>query len=154
MHYGADSFSSNGSPTIDAKRNTIGHRAGVSEHDIIQTRVLYQCDSRIRSYSEYLAAPCTSECKCTLGMTGCGSDNNACHGDLVCTNDSCQVNNGPPPTTPGPTTEPPAETPEPCPISTCGDDPDYRVKGKPSKDCKWIGNKTNRSCKKGDTALM
>ena len=35
--------------------------------------------------------PCTSDCKCREGETGCGSDDDACHGSLVCSSNKCVI---------------------------------------------------------------
>ena len=47
MHYGANSFSSNGQPTITAKQTgaTMGQRTKLSATDIAEIRAFYSCTS-------------------------------------------------------------------------------------------------------------
>ena len=75
MHYGA---TLNGKPTIDARGNAIGQREGASQSDITHLRLLYQCASKINTLAGYNAEPCSNDCKCVVGMTGCGGNDEAC----------------------------------------------------------------------------
>jgi len=92
MHYGQDYFSIDGSmPTITTKPPgiPIGQRLGLSDLDIIKVRLLYQCTSGPRSYSDYMDNPCTSDCKCWLDAFGCGTNHDACQGELICSENQC-----------------------------------------------------------------
>ena len=110
MHYGA---TLQGKTTIDAHGNAIGQRNGASQSDITHLRLLYQCASKINTLADYTAQPCTDDCKCVVGMTGCGSNDGACHGDAVCENDQCVRGPDASPT-PAPTGIPPLD-PALCP---------------------------------------
>ena len=83
MHYPKKAFTRNDRDTISAPE-TIGQRDGADNEDIRQVRLLYQCRSTPRSVAQYEANPCTSDCKCWVGATGCNGDSNTCQGDLVC----------------------------------------------------------------------
>ena len=91
MHYGSTFFSSNGQPTIVPLQPgvIIGQRDDPSTSDIIQLRLLYQCQSGPRSLGEYNANLCTSDCQCWEGASGCGTNDNACQGNLMCINNMC-----------------------------------------------------------------
>lgn len=89
MHYGPNSFSSNGLPTIDSHGNSIGQRIGASPADVVQLRLLYQCRSEIRHLDAHLAEPCTADCKCATGMSGCAGNDDFCHVDARCDGDTC-----------------------------------------------------------------
>ena len=89
MHYGAYAFSINDQPTIQAPE-PIGMREGLSPGDIEQVRMLYQCYTGPRGWTEYTAARCTAECQCGLGMTGCSSDAH-CKPSLSCVNSTCTI---------------------------------------------------------------
>jgi len=108
MHYPSKAFSKNGEATITAKQSgkTIGQRNAASHDDIIQLRLLYQCKSGPRTLAEYNKNPCTNDCKCWPGATGCGNNDNACQGHLVCSNNKCVNSN--------PTASPTPEPKEPC----------------------------------------
>ena len=110
MHYGA---TLGGKTTIDARGNAIGQREGASQSDITHLRLLYQCESKINTLADYNAQPCTKDCKCVVGMTGCGKDDRACHGDAVCENNQCVRGPDSAPT-PAPTGVPPLD-PALCP---------------------------------------
>ena len=89
MHYGETSFSNNGQKTIDARGNQVGLRGGPSTSDILQLRLMYQCTTGPRTLTDYTNNPCTDDCKCWLGATGCGTNDNACQGSLVCYDNQC-----------------------------------------------------------------
>jgi hypothetical protein len=82
MSYGTAEFS-NGSITMVAPE-PIGQLESPSQGDIIQLRLLYQCRSGPRMFSEYLDNPCTADCKCWETASGCNGNDDACQGDLVC----------------------------------------------------------------------
>mmetsp|Transcript_6381 Transcript_6381/g.8519 ORF Transcript_6381/g.8519 Transcript_6381/m.8519 type:complete len:552 (-) Transcript_6381:364-2019(-) len=88
MHYGKADFSRNGQNTIDAPQ-AIGQRNGASNADIIQVRLVYQCNTGPRSLSSYNANLCTNDCPCWENAQGCNGNSNACQGDLVCSNNVC-----------------------------------------------------------------
>ena len=115
MHYGAYAFSSNGQPTIDANGNSIGQRNGASPTDVVQLRLLYQCASKINDMPSYIADPCTGDCKCSIGMTGCAGNDDSCHGSSICVDNTCSPPGThaptPAPTTPAPTTSAPTQAP-------------------------------------------
>lgn len=51
---------------------------------------MYQCERGIiRNWRDLNNSPCTSNCKCRKGEVGCGSNDNACHGSLVCKANKC-----------------------------------------------------------------
>ena len=114
MHYQKDAFSKNGRDTITPTRSTnganIGQRSGADDQDIIDIRLLYQCKSGPRSFSQYNSDRCTSDCKCWEDEIGCNGNDNACQGPLTCRNNRCGNGDfgGPTPTRPSPT--PPAPT--------------------------------------------
>ena len=93
MHYGEYSFSTNYGvlKTIDARGATIGQRDGASDTDLVQIRLMYQCENRMRDVTEYTASPCSADCKCSIGMAGCNGNDNFCHGDAVCSNNQCSA---------------------------------------------------------------
>ena len=91
LHYGAYAFSSNGQPTIDANGNSIGQRNGASPTDVVQLRLLYQCAKKINDMKSYIANPCTEDCKCSIGMTGCAGNDDSCHGSSTCVDNTCSV---------------------------------------------------------------
>lgn len=85
MHYRSNAFA------IDPSRNTItardanaaiGQRDGASERDIDDIRSLYQCLNGPRSVQQSERDPCTDQCKCWEGATGCNGNDEACQGDL------------------------------------------------------------------------
>mmetsp|Transcript_34995 Transcript_34995/g.88163 ORF Transcript_34995/g.88163 Transcript_34995/m.88163 type:complete len:417 (+) Transcript_34995:70-1320(+) len=88
MHYPKYAFTRNDFDTIstiDTRfTDIIGSGEKASDMDIVQSRLMYQCASGPRSYQDYLAQPCTSDCKCAIGMSGCAGNDDACHGDAVC----------------------------------------------------------------------
>lgn len=83
IHYGKTDFSVNGRDTITAPQS-IGQRGAADPEDIRQVVLLYQCVSKARSLSEYLASPCSQDCQCWEGASGCNGNNNACQAGLVC----------------------------------------------------------------------
>ena len=90
MHYDEYAFS-NGGPTIDANGNDIGQRVEISQGDIIQIRLLYQCeDGRQRTLEEYREKKCRKDCKCGKGVKGCGTNDNVCKGSLACIDNKCK----------------------------------------------------------------
>eukprot|EP00804_Cyclotella_cryptica_P012294 CCRYP_019988-RA/>CCRYP_019988-RA protein AED:0.39 eAED:-0.58 QI:0/0/0/0.5/1/1/2/0/426 len=92
MHYGSTAFGINGATTIVPKAEgvTIGQREGASEDDIRKLRLFYQCENGIsRDWNSMMNYPCTSDCMCREGETGCGDNDDACHDSLVCVNDQC-----------------------------------------------------------------
>ena len=90
MHYNRYAFSASGQ-TIDAGGNYIGQREEISQGDIIQIRLLYQCeDGRQRTKQEYDEKKCKKNCRCGKGVKGCGTNDNVCKGSLVCINDKCK----------------------------------------------------------------
>lgn len=139
MHYGTHSFSSNGGATIDANGNDIGQRDGMSDMDIIQVRLLYQCSTGPRDYDTHLSKPCTKKCKCGLDDVGCGTKNSKCKGSLKCVDKTCVEE---------------TQAPTPSPVA-CVDDPDYRHNDKNARDCDWVIEKVrtlkNTECDSDDT---
>jgi len=96
MHYPKSAFSKNGKDTIVTKNGeSIGQRSKASESDIIQLRLLYQCKSGPRTLKEYNESPCTNDCKCWKGARGCGTNDGACQGNLVCSNNKCVASSAP-----------------------------------------------------------
>ncbi len=83
MLYGKGDFSANGGDTITAPQD-IGQRNEADEEDISQLILLYQCVSGARSFDEFLASPCTQDCQCWEGASGCNGDSNACRAGLEC----------------------------------------------------------------------
>ncbi|KAI2510799.1 High choriolytic enzyme 1-like [Fragilaria crotonensis] len=83
MHYGKADFSGNGGDTITAPQ-AIGQRDGADDEDIRQVVLLYQCESGARSLDEFLASPCTQDCKCWEGASSCNGDSSACRDGLEC----------------------------------------------------------------------
>ena len=97
MHYGARDFAINSNINVITTKpagQSVGQRDGPSNLDIIKLRLLYQCVSGPRNYADYQANPCTSDCKCWEGATGCNGNNAACQGSLVCSNNQCVVGGG------------------------------------------------------------
>jgi len=130
MQYPDWAFSVNGQPTIETLQPgvTIGQRDGPSASDIIQMRLLYQCQSGPRTLNEYNASPCSSDCQCWEGASGCGTDDNACQGDLICMNNTCKFGD-----------------------SVCLDDPiGWYDKDGPTFDCEWYGSESDRCTLYGD----
>ena len=91
MHFPATAFSASGQETITALdgSDTGQWDNGATDMDAIRIRLLYQCASGPRSLSEYNEEPCTADCKCGLGMMGCGAADELCKGSLVCQADTC-----------------------------------------------------------------
>ncbi|KAI2495461.1 hypothetical protein MHU86_19048 [Fragilaria crotonensis] len=83
MHYDKTTYSANGKDTITAPQ-AIGQRTAADAEDIRQVVLLYQCVSGARSLSQYLAQPCSQDCQCREGVSGCNGNNNACQANLVC----------------------------------------------------------------------
>jgi hypothetical protein len=109
MHYGATAFGEkeNGvtATTLVTKNGQrIGNRVEATVNDIKKLKLLYQCENGPRNWVSLEQSPCTSSCRCKSGEIGCGSDNNACQGSLVCSNDKCSVGAAPTPSPPSPPT--------------------------------------------------
>ena len=116
MHYDEYKFSENGNPTItalstgdgisedveeeeDDPMHSIGQRIGASKMDILQIRLIYQCEPSLESSSEskvgglinprtldqFRSSRCniTAGCKCGLNFVGCKNDDD-CKGNLIC----------------------------------------------------------------------
>jgi hypothetical protein len=83
MHYGKTAFSKNQKDTITAPQ-PIGLADAADEEDIRQVVLMYQCVSAARSLDQYLASPCSQDCQCWEGASGCNGNNNACQAGLVC----------------------------------------------------------------------
>ena len=96
MHYGAYDFSIQYGvlKTIDAGSNSIGQRVAASNTDVVQIRLLYQCNDKINDMASYTASPCSADCKCSIGMTGCKGNNDFCHGNAVCSSNQCTAPSG------------------------------------------------------------
>ena len=90
MHYGAYDFSNGNGPTIETiPANTpIGQRNGADAEDILQVQYLYQCASSPRNALQFANDPCSTDCKCWEGKTGCAS-NAECQAGLVCSSGTC-----------------------------------------------------------------
>lgn len=112
MHYGAYDFSKNKLKTIVTKNGeSIGQRNGMSPTDVKKVKLMYQCERNVRQWSSLEANPCTSDCTCKEGESGCGSNSNACFGDLVCSGNKCVDRTAPTPApAPTPTPEPPTSS--------------------------------------------
>ena len=101
MHYSAGG--SPAKPIIIANGNEIGQRDGPSDTDIKKIKLMYQCErGLVRQWNSLISSPCTSECMCRKGDTGCGSNDDACHGSLVCSNNKCVTGGSAPTPTPPP----------------------------------------------------
>ncbi|KAK1733670.1 zinc-dependent metalloprotease (family M12A) [Skeletonema marinoi] len=92
MHYGKNAFSKQ--PQNSAYNTLVpkiyllpgevmGQRAGLSEHDVNQLRLLHQCSTGPRSGEIGINELCSPECKCWEFAGECTSDDE-CMGDLVC----------------------------------------------------------------------
>ncbi len=91
MHYDKTAFSKNQKDTITAPQ-PIGLADAADEEDIRQVVLMYQCVSAARSLDQYLASPCSQDCQCWEGASGCKGDNNACFTGLVCNaRDECAL---------------------------------------------------------------
>ena len=111
MHYSATAFSKDRRtlPTITPKISgvTITRASEASDIDIKKIKLMYQCEgAALRQWGDLNSSPCTTNCKCQSGQTGCGSNNNACHGSLVCSSNRCVSSSNPTPTPPSPTPSP------------------------------------------------
>jgi len=94
MHFTKDDFSwPEGSTAMLPKNKTFdaddlgptNPTLGASKGDIIQIRLLYQCQSGPRSYADYVANPCTADCPCwESAMGSCRGNDHACQGGLIC----------------------------------------------------------------------
>ncbi len=93
LHYKTDTFSSNGKDTITALKplegKVMGQRRQADSQDILDIRLLYQCMSGPRNFSQYNSKRCTDDCKCWEGESGCGRRNDYCQGSLICKNNLC-----------------------------------------------------------------
>ena len=93
MHYHAYAASKNGGLTIDAGAYTdiIGQRNGISEGDILQLKLIYQCTTGPRTYQAMRNdGLCTNQCQCFAGQVGCVGDDDRCRGSLVCDDNTCK----------------------------------------------------------------
>lgn len=97
MHYGRDFFSTNGETTLDVippvpdpfnEFNYVGQRRGVSNIDVRQLQLLYQCSSGPRDLSVAEANECTPECPCWENSFYPCENDDECQGGLVCTPNS------------------------------------------------------------------
>ena len=90
MHYGAFDFSNGNGPTIETipAGISIGQRDGADTEDILQVQYLYQCASSYRNAIQYVADPCSTDCKCWEGKIGCASTAE-CQAGLMCTSGTC-----------------------------------------------------------------
>jgi len=97
MHYSPYSSAKvPGTITIKALNgNTIVVSKEASTTDVVQLRLIYQCQSGPRQLSEYNKNICSSDCKCWDGMKGCKGKNEFCQDDLMCVNDKCSKNKNP-----------------------------------------------------------
>ena len=93
MHYGEYDFSANGEKTIDSFGNVIGQREEADDMDILDIQLLYQCTSGIRDLASFNNTPCSEDCNCWSGMTGCADNggDDACQGSMSCAEDTCVV---------------------------------------------------------------
>jgi len=104
MHYAVDAFAVDGKISIEPNSDlitdtsVIGQREDATELDIIKIKLLYQCNTQVRTYSQFEDSPCTGECQCREGDTGCGESDDACHGSLICSSNTCVVDPTAPPT--------------------------------------------------------
>lgn len=115
MHYGAKDFGKrvNGNRlTVLVTKNgeKIGQRDGASVDDIKKLKLLYQCENGPRNWNSLKQSPCTSKCRCKNEEIGCGSNNDACQGSLVCSNNKCGVSAAPTPSPPPPPPPSPSST--------------------------------------------
>ena len=88
-HYGSSVSSKDGNATIGSKGNSIGQRIKMSRQDVLQVRLVYQCETGPRHFDEYKTNRCTKECKCGKNWKGCGSSNLLCKGNLQCMDNVC-----------------------------------------------------------------
>ena len=94
MHYSAYAASRNGRITIDAGEytNVIGQRDSISAGDILQLKLMYQCTSGPRTYTAMNTyGACNNNCKCDEGQAGCGTNDDACRGSLICHDNTCKT---------------------------------------------------------------
>jgi len=90
MHYPPVSFSTNRLPTIVpviplANWETMGQRSKLSERDVEQLRLLYQCKSGPRMGDISVDELCSTDCPCWEHAMGeCHGNNNECMGNLIC----------------------------------------------------------------------
>ena len=105
MHYTKNDYSPDGvtiiKPTSDNATSAVSeddlgaYDIGASIGDLIQLRLLYQCKSGPRSYSEYLLEKCTTDCQYWENIGPCHGNDDACQGNLICNssiingNDQC-----------------------------------------------------------------
>ncbi len=95
MHYEKYDFA------IDASVETIiplqsgvsalGQREGLTSDDIAKIHLLYQCISGPRNLESYKNDPCTVDCPCWEGATGCNGVDAACRTGLICSNNQCVI---------------------------------------------------------------
>ena len=70
--------------TVLLRPEPIGQLQTLSDGDILKIRLLYQCQSGPRALSDYRANPCTEDCLRWETAKGCGNDDKACQGNLIC----------------------------------------------------------------------
>ena len=111
MHYSETAFALPNTRTIVPRGgNTIRREGRASDLDIKKLKLMYQCERGIvRKWGDLVNNPCTSDCKCREDETGCGSNNDACHGNLVCKANKCVSGAEPP----APAPAPPSPSPGP-----------------------------------------
>jgi len=90
MHYAGDAYAITKTiptilnTTVLKKWEAMGQRVKLSDRDVDQLRLLYQCKSGPRSGSISVDHLCSKDCPCWEHASGeCGSDDE-CMGDLVC----------------------------------------------------------------------
>jgi hypothetical protein len=92
MHYPSDAYSINSSvatianTTVLNKWDSMGQRVKLSDNDIEQLRLLYQCQSGPRSGPVGMDELCSEDCPCWEHALGECTSDNECMGDLVCEN--------------------------------------------------------------------
>lgn len=90
MHYPGDAYAIDSStPTITNttvlnKWESMGQRVKLSDRDISQLRLLYQCQSGPRSGSIGIDDLCSEDCPCWEHAIGECTTDDECMGDLVC----------------------------------------------------------------------
>ncbi|KAL7529198.1 hypothetical protein ACHAXR_002842 [Thalassiosira sp. AJA248-18] len=90
MHYPSWAFSKNGLDTIKPNQPLppgviMGQRSGMSQNDIAQLRLLYQCSTGSRNENTLtMDHLCSTECKCWEYAMGTCDSNDECMGESVC----------------------------------------------------------------------
>lgn len=92
MHYRMYEWSNGRGPTIVPREagKTIGGRSTASAIDILQIQLMYQCSGGPRNFNTYQSFPCSNDCQCWKGKSGCQNRDSYCKGDLVCRSNVCQ----------------------------------------------------------------